>query len=246
MAGTDSYKRIRAGARATSDGLYRPAMESTPRRAIDVLIVAAQTLFRSGLRGMLEGEGMRVVAEADTAEGALELVVRLAPDVVLVDLELPALPGYELTRRLAERAPAARVVALTGGTDPDDVIDALAAGAYGYLAKGESIQALVGGIVRAAASGEPLLSGRTTRALIDRLRELHAGHAQRDAIETALSERELEVLALIAEGMDNGAIATALFISQDTVKHHVRSILGKLGVENRVQAAVVAVRAGLV
>jgi DNA-binding NarL/FixJ family response regulator len=225
---------------------YRGTMESPHGEGIRVLIVASETLFRSGLRAMIEREGMHVVAETDSGEQTLELVVRLDPDVALVDVDPPDTARRELMLRIAELRPAARIVALTSGTDPDEVIDALLAGADGYLAKDASTQTLVGGILRAVVAGLPLVSGRITRALIGRLRDLHAGRAQSDAMTIALSERELEVLALIADGMDNSAIAAALFISPETVKHHVHSILAKLGVENRVQAAVVAVRAGLV
>lgn len=221
-------------------------MRSPPADPIRVLIAAPQPLFRSGLRTMIEAEDMRVVAEAGTGADALDLVAGLRPDVVLVDAELPDLPGRELTLRLAELAPGARAVALLARTDPDEVLDALQGGAHGYLPKDESVQTLVGGIIRAAVAGLPLLSARTTRALLDRLRERQVGQAHGNAIKAALSERELEVLALIADGRDNAAIAAALFISRDTVKHHVHNILAKLGVENRVQAAVAAVRAGLV
>ena len=212
---------------------------------VRVLVVDDQDLFRVGLCALLDRAGVQVVAHARTGEEAVALAARIAPDVVLLGLD-DALTTRAATWRMAEVAPGTKIIALTDTPDPNDVVDALAAGAYGYLAKNDSIETIVTGIVRAAAAGEPLLSSRTTEALIDRLRTLSADRIRGEALQAKLSPREIEVLALIAEGHGNGEIARMLFISPHTVKHHVHTICEKLGVENRVQAAVRAARAGVV
>jgi DNA-binding NarL/FixJ family response regulator len=211
---------------------------------VRVVIVDGQDLFRAGLRLMLERQEIHVVADARTLDGALPSTSRLLPDVVLVDLAVGA-SATELVHAIIARAPAARVVVLAADLDPNELVDALAAGACGYLAKDESAERIVAGIVRAAATGQWLLSERTTRAMIARLRDLNAKRATTAGI-GALSPREREVLALIVDGKDNLEIAEALCISLQTVKHHVSTILCKLQVQNRLQAAVQAVRAGVV
>jgi DNA-binding NarL/FixJ family response regulator len=211
---------------------------------IRVLLLEGEDLFRNGLRLMLESEGLNVVADACTVGDALALTARLSPDVLLVDLDLPG-AGSELVQDVLRLAPDAMVIVLAANLDPGEVIDALAGGACAYLAKDEAGEAIVAGIVRAAAAGQSLLAQTTTRALIQRLRELSALHEAPDGIQAKLSPRELEVLALIVDGSDNSEIGTALFISTGTVKHHVSMILSKLEVQNRLQAAVRAVRAGI-
>jgi DNA-binding NarL/FixJ family response regulator len=211
-----------------------------------VLLVDDQDLFRAGLRALLESEGVRVVAEAGTGDRAFELAVRVVPDVVLLDIDMSQTRAADAMARIRQAAPDAKIIALTDTSDPNEVIDALTAGACGYLAKDDSIETIVAGIVRAAAAGEPLLSGRTTWALIDRLRQLNAERVAGKGLRDVLSARELEVLALIAKGNDNAQIAGLLFISPHTVKHHVHAICEKLGAQNRVQAAVRAARAGVV
>jgi DNA-binding NarL/FixJ family response regulator len=214
--------------------------------ALRVMIVDDEELFRAGLRSMLEAEGVRVVAEARGTEEALELVPRSAPDVVLLSLETRGMPATEATRRLAGVAPGTRVLAMTDGRDPEAVIDVLVAGASGCLARGDAAEARAAEAVRAAAAGEIALSGRTGRAAVERLRERSGARAAADAIRATLSERELDVLRLLVDGKDNVEIGTALFISPMTVKHHVQAICRKLGADNRTQAAVRAVRAGIV
>jgi DNA-binding NarL/FixJ family response regulator len=214
-------------------------------RKIRVLVVDDQDLFRLGLCALLDTGGLQVVADARTREEAVARAARLVPDVVLLGLDNPV-SARAATLRMAEVVPDAKIIALTDTPEPSDVVDALAAGAYGYLAKNDSMETIVAGIVRAAAAGEPLLSSRTTEALIDRLRTLSAERIRGDVLRASLSPREIEVLALIAEGHDNGEIARLLFISPHTVKHHVHTICEKLGVRNRVQAAVRAAHAGVV
>jgi DNA-binding NarL/FixJ family response regulator len=212
---------------------------------IRVLIADDQDVFRAGLRAMLEHNGLEVVGEARDSDEALRLVTIVAPDVVLMSLDMPRTSGLAATRQMAAAAPHVQVVVLTATLEAGTVIDALVAGACAYLPRDESGEALAAGVVRMAAAGTPLLSPRTARALIERLREVSPQPWAADAIRAKLSDRELDVLRLMVAGNDNAAIAAALFISSETVKHHVSSVLHKLGVQNRVQAAVEAVRAGM-
>jgi DNA-binding NarL/FixJ family response regulator len=210
-----------------------------------VLLVDDHDLFRSGLRSLLEEQGVRVVGEADNGSSALQLVSELAPDVVIMDLKMPGLTGVEATREVSSIAPRTRVVVLTISDDDDDVMDAVMAGACGYLLKDSSIDHLIEG-VRAAAGGDSLISPQIAAKLLQRLRAQTADEAAARAIQTELSERELDVLRLIASGKDNAEIARQLYISPKTVKNHISNILMKLQIENRIQAAVYAVRSGIV
>jgi DNA-binding NarL/FixJ family response regulator len=210
-----------------------------------VLLVDDHDLFRSGLRSLLEEQGVRVVGEADNGSSALQLVSELAPDVVIMDLKMPGLTGVEATREVSSIAPRTRVVVLTISDDDDDVMDAVMAGACGYLLKDSSIDQLIEG-VRAAAGGDSLISPQIAAKLLQRLRIQRADEAAARAIQTELSERELDVLRLIASGKDNAEIARQLYISPKTVKNHISNILMKLQIENRIQAAVYAVRSGIV
>ena len=156
---------------------------------------------------------------------------------------MPGLTGVETTRQLTGIAPHTRVVVLPISVDDDDVMDAVMAGACGYLLKDSSIDQLIAGI-RAAAGGESLISPHIAAKLLQRLRSQTADVAAARTIRTELSERELEVLRLIAIGKDNAEIARELFISLKTVKNHISNILMKLQIENRIQAAVYAAAAG--
>jgi DNA-binding NarL/FixJ family response regulator len=162
-----------------------------------------------------------------------------------MDLKMPGLTGVEATRRISGIAPLARVVVLTISADDDDVMDAVMAGACGYLLKDSSIEQLIAGI-RAAASGESLISPQIATKLLQRLRAHGADEAAAETIRADLSDRELEVLRLIANGKDNAEIARDLYISPKTVKNHISNILMKLQIDNRIQAAVYAVRSGIV
>ena len=210
-----------------------------------VLLVDDHDLFRTGLRSLLEGQGLQVVGEADNGREALRLVGELAPDVVVMDLKMPGLTGVETTRQVSSIAPLTRVVVLTISVDDDDVMDAVMAGACGYLLKDSSIDQLIAGI-HAAASGESLISPQIAAKVLQRLRAQTPDNAAARTLRTELSDRELEVLRLIAIGKDNAEIARELFISPKTVKNHISNILMKLQIENRIQAAVYAVRSGIV
>ena len=210
-----------------------------------VLVVDDHDLFRTGLRNLLEEQGVNVVGEAENGETAIRLASDLAPDVVIMDLNMPGAGGVETTRRLSSLAPLSRVVVLTISADDEDVMDAVMAGACGYLLKDASIQELIAGI-RAASEGESLISPQIAAKVLQRLRAQSKDADAAETIRAELSDRELQVLKLIANGKDNAQIASELFISPKTVKNHISNILMKLQIENRIQAAVYAVRSGIV
>jgi DNA-binding NarL/FixJ family response regulator len=210
-----------------------------------VLLVDDHDLFRTGLRNLLEEQGVNVVGEAENGETAIRLASDLAPDVVIMDLNMPGAGGVETTRRLSSLAPLSRVVVLTISADDDDVMNAVMAGACGYLLKDSSIQELIAGI-RAASEGESLISPQIAAKVLQRLRAQSKDADAAETIRAELSDRELQVLKLIANGKDNAQIARELFISPKTVKNHISNILMKLQIENRIQAAVYAVRSGIV
>ena len=195
-----------------------------------VLVVDDHDLFRTGLRNLLEEEGVNVVGEAVDGEQAIRLIADLAPEVVVMDLNMPGAGGVETTRRLSSLAPLSRVVVLTISADDDDVMNAVMAGACGYLLKDASIQELIAGI-RAAAAGESLISPQIAAKVLQRLRAQSKDVEAAETIQAELSDRELEVLKLIANGKDNAQIARELFISPKTVKNHISNILMKLQIE---------------
>jgi DNA-binding NarL/FixJ family response regulator len=208
-----------------------------------VVIVDDHEVFRRGLVPLLEERGIRVIGEAGLAADGIQQASDLSPNVVLMDLNMPGMSGIQATQRLSAAAPLVRVVILTVVADQQNVTDALLAGACGYLVKDASIDQIVEGI-KAAARGESLISPRIASQLVRRLRE--PPEVEPALAGAELTPRELEVLEMLARGMDNPEIAQALHLSQHTVKNHVSSILVKLQVANRIQAAVRAVRKGLV
>jgi two-component system, NarL family, response regulator LiaR len=210
---------------------------------ITVVTIDDHVLFRSGLRELLEQEQIRVVGEASTAEAGLEVIERQGPDVAIVDLSLPRASGHDAIRQISTSSPRTQVLVLTISTDGADVTEAVLAGACGYLVKDASVGDIVAG-VRAAAIGESMVSPRMTRTLLERLRKQERSDP-RPGVES-LSVREKEVLGLVVEGKDNATIAEELFISPYTVKNHISNILLKLHVDNRLQAAVRAVRDSLI
>jgi DNA-binding NarL/FixJ family response regulator len=224
------------------------ALDTAGERQIEslrVLIVDDHDLFRTGLRNLLEEQGVTIVGEAPTGMEAVRIVRELAPDVVVMDLNMPAMGGVEATRHIAGIAPLTRVLMLTISDEDSDVMDAILAGACGYLLKDASIQELVAGI-RAAARGESLISPNIAAKVLQRVRATSAQPEIADMIRSELSDREIEVLKLIANGKDNALIAAELHISPKTVKNHISNILMKLQIDNRIQAAVYAVRSGIV
>jgi DNA-binding NarL/FixJ family response regulator len=202
-------------------------------------------LFRTGLRTLLEEQGVDVVGEADTGTRALEQIRETAPEVVVMDLNMPGISGVEATRQIAMIAPLTRVLVLTISDQDADVMDAILAGACGYLLKDSTIDELMAGIA-AAAAGESLVSPAIASKVLQRLRATSASPREAETIRSELSDREVQVLKLIANGKDNAMIAAELHISPKTVKNHISNILMKLQIDNRIQAAVYAVRSGLV
>jgi DNA-binding NarL/FixJ family response regulator len=210
-----------------------------------VLLVDDHDLFRTGLRNLLAEQGVTVVGEASSGDEAVEQVRDLTPDVVVMDLNMPGMGGVDATRHIAGESPLTRVVMLTISDEDADVMDAILAGACGYLLKDSSIQDLVAGI-GAAARGESLISPHIAAKVLQRLRATSSQPDIAETIRTELSEREIQVLKLIANGKDNALIAAELHISPKTVKNHISNILMKLQIDNRIQAAVYAVRSGIV
>ncbi len=209
-----------------------------------VVLVDDHHLFRTGLREILETDGIVVVGEATDGARAVKLVREMAPDATIVDLKMPNTPGIGAIREIVAEDPDARLLALTVSAREADVIEALAAGALGYLLKDTHPDELVRG-VRLVAKGHAVLSGDIARALARSRRDSQAAEVAADD-DVALTPRELEVLRLIAEGADNVTIGRELSISKHTVKQYVANLFEKLGVGSRVEAAVYGVRNGLV
>jgi DNA-binding NarL/FixJ family response regulator len=213
--------------------------------SLRVLLVDDHDLFRTGLRNLLEEQGVQVVGEAAAGNEALRLTRELAPDVIVMDLNMPGMSGVEATRHITAVAPLTRVLVLTISDQDGDVMDAILAGACGYLLKDASIQELMRGI-QSAALGESLISPHIASKVLQRVRASTTSPTIAETIRSELSDREIEVLKLIANGKDNAQIAAELHISPKTVKNHISNILMKLQIENRIQAAVYAVRSGIV
>jgi DNA-binding NarL/FixJ family response regulator len=212
---------------------------------VRVLLVDDHDLFRTGLRNLLEERGIQIAGEAGEGADAVRLVRELAPEVVVMDLHMPGMTGIEAIRQIHGFAPLTRVLVLTISDQDDDVLDAILAGACGYLLKDASVDELIRGIA-AAAVGESLVSPAIAGKVLQQVRATAVSPEAADTIRAELSERELDVLKLIAAGNDNAMIAAQLHISPKTVKNHISNILMKLQIENRIQAAVYAVRSGLV
>jgi NarL family two-component system response regulator LiaR len=208
-----------------------------------VALIEDHLLFRFGLRELLECARIEVVGEAATGETGLNLVQRLTPDVAIVDLRLPRMSGGDVTRRIRELAPSTQVLVLTVSGDETDVIEAVLAGASGYLLKDASPAEIVQA-VHAVGAGDSMASPRAARAIFDGLRTMAS--SSRVPTASPLSEREKEVLRQVVDGKSNAAIAQRLVISPYTVRHHLSSILLKLHVDSRLEAAVHAVRDSLV
>lgn len=213
----------------------------TPLR---VLLVEDHTLFRRGLSRLLTEHGFDVVGEAADGQAGLDLAERLRPDIVLTDLHMPIMGGIELAREVCATDKPPKVLVLTISIDDEDVIEAVRAGASGYLIKDADPKEIASAL-RATARGETAVAPGAAAALVGDVRR-HGDDAPEIEPAGELTDREREILALLAQGLDNAAIARRLFLSPSTVKNHVSSILAKLGVESRVQAAVHAVRSGLV
>jgi two-component system, NarL family, response regulator LiaR len=220
------------------------SMEGRLADPITVLVVDDDHGFRAAMGRMLADRGFDVVGDASDGWTAVSLVRTLAPAVVVMDLQMPRFDGIEATRVIADSCPASAVLMLTVSAENGHLLDAMLAGARGYLLKGSSPDALVAGI-EAAARGELMLSAGVASKLVARLRTVSAREAGDMSTISFLSARELEVLGLLAAGRPNDDIASQLKISPFTVRNHVSNLLRKLDVENRTQAAAFAARHGL-
>jgi DNA-binding NarL/FixJ family response regulator len=201
-----------------------------------ILLVDDHPLTRSALSGLLQQHGFDVVGEAADGESAVERATELQPDLILLDLSMPGLDGLSALPRLREAAPACEVVVLTASGEETNLLAAIRAGAAGYLLKSEPPARIVD-FLRGAANGEAALSGTVARRLLEQVR-VNGGRSTGvpDEIAAALSARELEVLLLLDEHLATDEIAQRLFISEHTVRSHVKSLLRKLGVSSRREA----------
>lgn len=219
---------------------------------IRILIVDDQPLLRTGFRLILEEEpDLDVVGEAGDGEEAIERAVALRPDVVLMDIRMPRLDGVEATRRLVREAcpsdglPPLHVLVLTTFDLDEYVVQALRAGASGFLLKDAPAEDLIAAI-RVVAAGDAVVAPSVTRRLLDRFAQTVLETSEPSPVLGTLTDRELDVLRLMARAMSNGEIAAELGVSETTVKTHVGHVLGKLGLRDRVQAVVLAYESGLV
>jgi DNA-binding NarL/FixJ family response regulator len=218
------------------------------RRPITVALVDDERLIRAALRQILTAAGLELVGEAASATDAIELVLDLGPDVVLIDIRLPDSPGVQTIDQLALLAPASRILVLTR-SEENRVVEAILAGASGYILKTAPPKAIIAA-VRATAAGESVFSPQIAGKLLQRIRvrEIPITASSQNAataIRAALTERELAVFTKLASGKNNHDIAGELSLSTNTIANHIASILAKLHLENRVQAAVQAVRSGI-
>jgi DNA-binding NarL/FixJ family response regulator len=246
VSGPTGGREEPGGAAADREG--RGGAGGAASRPVKVLLVDDQTLVRAGFRVLLErGEGIEVVGEAADGAEAIEAVRRARPDVVLMDIRMPVLDGLEATRRIVsdERLGGVRVVMLTTYELDEYVFEALRAGASGFLLK-DIEPADLRQAVRVVAGGDALLSPSVTRRLIAEFAS-RAAPTRTDPERLApLTEREREVMALVAEGLSNGEIARRLFMSPATAKTHVSRAMAKLGARDRAQLVVLAYDTGLV
>lgn len=211
---------------------------------IRVVLVDDHDLFRSGLAAMLGREpDILIVGQASRGRAGVRLALELRPEVLLVDMGMPDLDGISVTREILDGLPVARVVLLSPVSENGDVEAAVLAGACGFLLKDAPVGD-VADAVRAAAAGDSWLAPRAAAAVLELLRRDHV-EPMRSPDPGILSARELEILRLVARGLENSEIADELCISPRTAKNHLSNVLAKLGVSNRVQAAIYAVRHGL-
>ena len=217
---------------------------------IRVLIADDHALFRRGLEMVLAGEaGLELVGEASDGAEAVALAGEVVPDVVLMDIRMPKITGIEAARQMKEVAPSAKIVMLTISDEEEDLFEAIRAGASGYLLKDIPLDELADS-VRAVHGGQSLINPSMAGKLLTEFATLARRDAEEEPAKHApapkLTEREMEVLRLVARGMNNRDIARELFISENTVKNHVRNILEKLQIHSRMEAVMIAVRQKLI
>ncbi|MFB7271800.1 response regulator [Streptomyces sp. NPDC056244] len=217
--------------------------ESERQRPIRVLLLDDHEVVRRGVRDLLDAEpGIEVVGEAGTAEQALARGPALRPDVAVLDVRLPDGDGITVCRELRSAMPGLACLMLTSFDDDDALLDAIMAGAAGYVLKEIKGSALVSA-VRTVASGQSMLDPATTTRLMNSLRGEESAPESEPGLLDGLSPREREILALIGKGLTNAQIGKRLYLSEKTVKNNISRLLAKLGVERRIQAAVLATRA---
>lgn len=206
-----------------------------------VLVADDHSLFRDGIVSLLEAAGFDVVGQAGDGRAAVEMALRLRPDLVLMDITMPQMTGLEALRLIKAELQETQVVMLTVSDDNADLFEAVKAGAQGYLLKNlnasEFLEMLAG-----LEHGEAALTRKTAARLIEGFADV--SRPRSEPLDSP-TQREVEILRLVAEGLSNKAIAQALFVSENTVKYHMKNILQKLGVQNRTEAATYALRAGL-
>jgi len=219
------------------------------RARIRILMVDDQSLVRRGLAGLLNrNPDMEVVGEAENGEQAVEMASQVDPDVILMDVRMPVMDGVTATREIAKRGVKAGVIILTTFDDEEYIFEGLSAGAKGYLLKDAELDELSRAI-RTVANGDALLQPHVTARVLkefSRLSAMAGSKPKPQSLTENLTERETEVLRLMASGASNQDIAEKLFIGLGTVKHHVRAIFSKLGARDRVQAVLIAQDSGLV
>lgn len=217
--------------------------EATQEPEIRVLIVDDHALFRQGVNSILSGsKGIVVVGEAENGQTAVDLYARLRPDVVVMDINMPIMNGLEATRRIKRIHPAARILMLTVSDAEEALFEAVKAGASGYVLKTATPGSVVDSLRRISA-GEPVIPGNLAVRIINEMSK-QSERKPLTADVDALTDREIEVLRQLSTGASNRDIANRLFISENTVRNHVRNILEKLHVSNRGQAAAFAMRQG--
>ncbi|HZG84243.1 response regulator transcription factor [Paenibacillus sp.] len=212
---------------------------------IKIIIADDHPVFREGLRSLLSiDEALEIAAEASDGEEAVKLAMELRPDVVLMDIQMPVMNGIDAAQRIVARLPGVRVLMLTMYDDDDSVFKAMRAGARGYILKGARPEEVIRA-VRATADGEAIFSPSIAVRFIEYFQLVKPAAAEAAALLPELTERELEILGLIAKGMKNAEIASSLYLSPKTVRNHISNILSKLQVANRAEAILRARDAGL-
>jgi len=221
--------------------------DSPDHEVVRVLIADDQALFRRGLYVVLgTEEDIEVVAEAEDGEEAIAKAEELAPDAVLMDVRMPRVNGIEAARRIREMLPSTKILMLTVSDEEDDLYEAIKAGANGYLLKEISVEE-VANAIHSVVQGQSLISPSMASKLLNEFNSLARQAAEKEELPApVLTARELEVLKLVARGMSNKDVADQLFISENTVKNHVRNILEKLHLHSRMEAVMYAVRKRLV
>jgi two-component system NarL family response regulator len=209
-----------------------------------ILIVEDDPLMQLGLAQALGNESQfEIMGQAEDGYGAVQQAIALQPDIVIMDIGLPGLDGIEATKQIKNAVPQIHVVVLTSHTLPNEIIAALASGADAYCIKGATLEHLIKAI-DAAKDGATYLDPQIARVVVENLKP--AQELDQETNIASLSEREVDVLKLIVQGKSNQEIAKELYLSTNTIKTHVRGIMNKLSVDDRVQAAVIALRSGLV